>query len=84
MKVNHALVFSVVILGLAFLAYKNMPGLAGMMQANSDGSAQGGPVYSSQKVRVSMGHLGSQAGQSYAGKSNASPFSNLARYRRGE
>jgi hypothetical protein len=83
MKLNHALVFSVLIIGVAFLAYKNVPGVAGMMYANSDGSALGGPVYSSQKARVSMGHLGSQAGQSYAGTSNGSPFTNLRRYVRG-
>jgi hypothetical protein len=84
MKVNHALVFSVLILGLAFLAYKNMPGLAGMMQANSDGSAQGGPIYSSQKANVGQFKIGGQAGQQYAGKSNSSPFSNLQRYVRGQ
>lgn len=85
MKVNHALVFSVLIIGLAFLALKNQGGLAGMFTPNSDGSAMGGPVYSSQKARLSIAKLGTQPSSvTYAGKSNASPFSNLQRYVRGQ
>jgi hypothetical protein len=84
MKLNHALVFSLLIIGVAFLAYKNVPGVAGMMYANSDGMALGGPIYSSQKANIGIGRLGGQAGQSYANASNRSLVTNLQRYVRGQ
>ena len=70
MKVTHMTVFIVAIAGLAYLAMRNHGGMSGMFTPNSDGSALGGPVYSSTKARISIGKLGAQpSGFSY-GASN--------------
>lgn len=82
MKLNHAIVYGLVIAGIAFLAYKNMPGMSGMFSNNSDGTALGGPVYSSVKARTSIGKLGAQVG-SY-GQSNQLLQQVRARFGRGQ
>ena len=82
MKVNHALVFVLVIIGITYLAYKNHGGVAGMFTPNSDGSALGGPVYSSTKARLSMEHLGKQPNSYGAGNRSVRQISQ--RYVRGQ
>ena len=74
-------VFVVAIAGIAYLAYRNQAGMSGMFSNNSDGSALGGPVYSSQKARVSISKLGTQVG-SY-GASTQSLRQGIARSVRG-
>lgn len=82
MKLNHAIVYGLIILGIAFLAYKNMPGMSGMFSNNSDGSALGGPVYSSVKANVGLGNFGGQK-NSY-GQSSQLLQSVRARFGRGQ
>lgn len=60
MKGQHALVFVLIIVGVTYLAYKNPSGMAGMFMKDSDGSALGGPVYSSQKAVLSAQKHGFQ------------------------
>lgn len=60
MKGQHALVFVLVIIGVTYLAYKNPSGISGMFMKDSTGSAQGGPVYSSNKARISAEIHGQQ------------------------
>lgn len=83
MKVNHAVVFGLVIVGIAFLAYKNMAGMSGMFYKDSMGSALGGPVYSSQKARISIDKLGAQPSSVTYGPSRQVLSSNIHRLQRG-
>lgn len=82
MKVNHALVFVLVIVVITFLAYKNHSGIAGMFTPNSDGSALGGPIYSSIKANIGMVHMGKQPNSYTSGNRSVRQLSQ--RYVRGQ
>lgn len=82
MKVNHALVFVLVIVGITYLAYKNHGGVAGMFTPNSDGSALGGPVYSSIKANIGMVRMGKQPNSYESGNRSVRQLSQ--RYVRGQ
>lgn len=84
MKLSHATVFGIVLIGIAFLAYKNQAGLAGMMSINSDGSALGGPVYSSIKARTSVGRLGAQPSSVTYGQNGQGLQQVFSRFGRGQ
>lgn len=82
MKVSHAGVFLLVIIGITYLAYRNPSGMSGMFMKDSDGSALGGPVYSSAKANISAGYHGFQ--MSGYGPSIHSVIPAKWRYQRGQ